>query len=133
VSEPGAVVPVTTPGALTVTMICWVARIYREAVNKIDTYSQRVKQGQDAQAALEFGGFILWSGIIPLCREIATDSHPKIDGSHLQWLAEELQRDARERLSFPGKPAKIDATQLEAINRKLDVIAAQIQRCGLGR
>jgi hypothetical protein len=104
------------------------SRIYRETANRIDAYMRAVNDGQELQAALDFGGFVLWSGIIGLCRRYSRSS-PKIDGDFLRWKAEELQRQVRERWRDSGQRARLDKDQIEGINRRLDMLAAQVARC----
>lgn len=107
--------------------ICWLARIYGEAIAKLDQYEKRVNEGTDLQAALEFSGWILWSGLTKLMQMHARQS-PKIDGDFLRWRAEELQRNVREKWQHPNKPPQVPLAVLQSIEHKLDLIAAQIQR-----
>lgn len=106
----------------------WLARIYRESITRIEQYEREVNDGNELQAALNFGGFILWSGVVSLLRRHAQAS-PKIDGDFLRWKAEELQRQVRERWRDSDQRARLDKDQIAGINRRLDMLAAQVARC----
>jgi hypothetical protein len=104
------------------------ARVYRESICRIEQYERLVNDGQELEGALKFGGFIIWSGIVGLCRRHA-QACPKIDGDFLRWKAEELQRQVREKWSAHDQRAKLDEKQIAGINRRLDTLAAQVARC----
>jgi hypothetical protein len=106
------------------------ARLYRETISRIDWYEARVTEGQDLMAALDFARYVLWSGIVPICKEHACDSGAplKVDGSFLQYRAEDLQRNVQDRFARDNGKIKIRETQLEALNRKLDLIAGYVSR-----
>lgn len=108
--------------------LVWISRVYRESIGNLDRLSRRVDEGQDLYAALGFAQWLLWSGLIPLCRRHAREQ-PKIDGAFLEWKAEELQRAVRAKFNNPKAESQIAATQLEQISRKLDVLAAAMARC----
>lgn len=103
------------------------ARIYSETTRKLEEYLHRVREGRDLQPALEFAGWVLWSGITMLCSRHA-QAMPKIDGSHLRWKAEELQRLVRDKFRDPKSLPQIPMTQLQALNHKMDVLAALVAR-----
>jgi hypothetical protein len=105
------------------------SRIYRESLARIDQYERLVNDGQELEGALKFGGFLIWSGIVSLCRRYAQPEHPKIDGDFLRWKAEELQRQVREKRNDRDQRAKLDEKQIAGINRRLDILAAQVARC----
>lgn len=113
--------------ATDLTSVVWLARIYRESIARMDVYDQRLSEGKDAEAALEFGAYILWSGLTALCQEMQRQE-PPINGTVLRYRAEELQRAARARLKKPMAMHPFQRSQLEAINRKLDLIAGHVSR-----
>jgi hypothetical protein len=99
--------------------------MYMDAHAKLDGLNNRVSQGLDLQPALDFAAFVLWSGLVPLCRIFADPKPPKIDPDLLKWKAEELQRDVRSHWTKPSdKRIKLDL--LTSIHHKLDTIAGVI-------
>lgn len=114
-------------------MIAWLARLWSETSRTLDLYQAHVNEGQDLMAGLEFARYVLWSGIVPLCKSFAQDC-PKIDGAYLQWKAEELQRSVQDVfIRARGAKVELAETQLESINRKLDLIAGRLSILEPGR
>lgn len=111
----------------TSTSIAWLARLWRETSRVLDRYQERVDQGHDLMPALDFARYVLWSGLVPLMKSEGQDGALKIDGSLLEWKAKELQEavQARFRSERNGK-CMLHETQLEALNRKLDLIAGRL-------
>jgi len=106
----------------------WLHRIWSESIRMLDTYQGRVNERKDLMAALDFARFVQWSGLVRLCKKYACpDVGLRIDGALLAWKAEDLQRAVQDlfRSSGNGQLA-IAETQLEAVNRKLDLIAGRL-------
>ncbi len=65
----------------------------------------------------------------PIVRTISAKTRPlKVDGAILRWKSEELLRKVQERYQTKNLKPKIDAAQLESINRKLDLIAGYVAK-----
>lgn len=103
----------------------WLAWTYQETMRTLERYQRRVREGKELQAALEFGKYAQWSGLVPLMRYYAQDK-PKIDGATLDQAAQDLQSAARDRMASSNLGVAWDQSQWEAVNRKLDLIAAQV-------
>jgi hypothetical protein len=110
----------------------WASVIYRETIHWLNRHEARVREGRDLQSALEFGAFVIWSGIVPFCSAYDGKGFPEINSALLRWKAQELQRSVRERWQASEgnrpPPAQMDASQIAGINRRLDILAAQIAR-----
>jgi len=104
------------------------AWLYKETARVLDVYEGRVREGKDLAAALEFARYLQWSGLIKMFKAHANDETGmfKVDGAFLQWKIEELQRMVRDRYRKGDSEPHITETQLEAINRKLDLLAGHI-------
>jgi len=105
-----------------------IAWLYRETLRRVEAFEGRVREGRDLDAALSFAGFVINSGIAHLCKPYSQDGPFRIDGAHLQWRCEELQRSARDGLIRQGRSVALPETYNEVINRKLDVIAGYMSR-----
>lgn len=101
---------------------------WMEAINRLESLRQRVLQGQDYQAALEFSTFVINSGMHKILLEHDSDGMLKVDSAFLAWKAEDLRGmvwDAyRSGKVAPG--ANQDA--LRAIAEKLDLIAGHVAK-----
>jgi hypothetical protein len=108
-----------------------VACIYRATLSRLELYLGRVQGGLDLEAALAFAQYVLWSDLPRLCQIHSSRRFPKVDGAHLRWTAEELQRSVREWWTQPGKTPQIKETQMQQIRRNLDLIAGMLMsgRC----
>jgi hypothetical protein len=97
-------------------------------MNSLGRQDRRVQEGKGLEAALEFARYVFWSGIIELCEEYPQEHPLKVDGAMMRWKCEELQRKVQDRYRLnDGKP-HIERTELEEINRKLDLIAGHVAK-----
>lgn len=97
-------------------------------MNKLDSYSERVRSGRDFDAAVEFARFILNSGLIQLLRPFDQSGVHAVDSSLLCHKATELQRMVCDAYrTGQAKPQARD-TQLERIQHSLDLIAGQVAK-----
>jgi len=103
-------------------------RIWLETSTRLGCYEKRVAEGVDLLPALDFAKFVFWSGIPQLCTLFPCTSEAlKADGDALKKRAKALQSLCEETLTGEGTP-RVHETQLEAINRKLDLIAGHVGR-----
>jgi len=102
--------------------------LWRETVNRLDSLQRRVNEGRDLDAAVEFARYILWSKLPDILKPHDCDGFLKVDSSFLRWKAEELQRCVTECYRLGKGAQRGEQTQLEAISRKLDLIAGQISK-----
>jgi hypothetical protein len=100
--------------------------LWKETINKIDSFRKRVQEGKDLDAAREFCAFVLWSGIIKILKPHDNTGVLKIDSAFLEWSAEELQREVQERWRTGRNIQTVQITELQRIHDKLDVIAGRI-------
>jgi len=105
-----------------------VYRIWQETSTRLGCYERRVSEGVDLMPALDFARFVFWSGIPDLCEQChAVTGALKTDGSALRKRAKALQSLCEEMMTGEAAP-RIHETQMEAINRKLDLIAGHVGR-----
>ncbi len=83
-------------------------------------------RGQDLNAAIEFARYVLWSKLDDVLKPHDCDGALKVDSAFLRWKAEELQRNVQECYQLGKGATRTEQTQLEGINRKLDLIAGQL-------
>jgi len=101
--------------------------LYRQTLLKLEQHEKLAREGKDLEASLSYANFVVNSGIPTLLRPFSQDVPVKIDGAHLQWRAEELQRTVREFYVGRGYKPEIPMSELEAINHKLSLIAGRME------
>lgn len=106
-----------------------VYRIYNETMNQLSWLDGHVREGKQLEPALNFCRYVLWSGVIDLCNYHAeTDTPLKISGANLLTRAKQLQIDVQDRFRTNNLSPAIQMTELEKLNRKLDLIAGRISQ-----
>jgi len=101
------------------TLYSWTSRY-------LDSFAQCVKEGHSHDEARGFCVYLLNSGVIKLLEANSCPGAFKVDGPLVRWKAEELQRNVQDFYRTGRTEAKVDASTLDAINRKLDLIAGGI-------
>lgn len=127
--------PEPRPDSALIATLAWLAS---ETSRMLDSYAKQVETGNAFDAALEFSGYVQWSGVTTLCTRYAQTDAPKIDGAALAWKAQDLQRAARAGAALAKSKAKRgeqarqgsgeSASALDSINHKLDLIAGLLGR-----
>lgn len=102
--------------------------IYRETMRNIETYSARVAENRDIQAAADFARYVLWSGIPKLLKAYARQGHLKADGHFMVSQAEALLGACQDRWRMNDSSPRLAQTQVQAISEKLDTIAGFLAR-----
>jgi len=108
------------------------AWLYRETISEIARQEKLACEGKDLEASLRLANYVLNSGLVPILKAYSQDVPVKIDGAHLQWRAEELQRTVRAFYVGQGHKPKIEMSEIESINHKLDLIAGYVAGLGNG-
>jgi hypothetical protein len=103
-------------------------RLWRETLTRLDALAERVNEGCDVLAAKDFAGFVHWSGLADYLERHATKEPLEVDGALLRARARALEVVCGELLSRNSPTSKIHETQLEGINRKLDLIAGHVAK-----
>ena len=101
---------------------------WQETFNRLSSLNRRVQEGKDLEAAREFCAYLLWSGVLEVFASITPEGISHVDWPHLRWKAEELQREVQERWRSGKNNPNIEVAELEAINRKLDLIAGHVSK-----
>lgn len=108
------------------------ARIYSETVNKLDSFSRRVQEGRDVNAASEFARWLLFSGILPLLEQypnqVQSQNPLKVDGAFLRWKAGQLVEACSDRYRTNNQNPSIEKTEFESIHEKIDRMAGYLSR-----
>jgi len=99
--------------------------LYKEAINKLASFERRVREGKDVEAAREFCAWLLFSKLDDILKPHDCQGALKVDSGQLRYRAEQLQREVQDAWRS-GKVSHVDASALDGINRKLDLIAAQV-------
>lgn len=105
-------------------------------MRRLDSYQDRVNEGKDLAAAVEYARYILWSKLAQVMRPHDCDGALKVDSSLMRWKAEELQRSVCDLYSSGKYVPRGEQAQLDRINQKLDLIAgrlSQVVTSGEGR
>jgi len=100
----------------------------RETGNRIASLRRAVDEGHRLDEAANFARYVLFSGICTLLQQFPQGEPLPCDGHLLQHQANELLRAAQDRYRTGDTTAKLDWSYLDAINRKLDLIAGQVAR-----
>jgi hypothetical protein len=104
------------------------ARIWRETLTRLESLDVAVQEAKRLDEALDFTRFVFWSGLLQLFKENPQPFPLKVDGPFLEWKCKELQSKVQERYRLNDGAPHIEETQLNAINRKLDIIAGHLQK-----
>jgi len=102
--------------------------MYRETLNRLAIHAKRVSEGKSLDEALDFTHYLQSSGLIKF---FEVNPHPaplKVDGAFLRWRCRELQMAIRDRYRNHDVSSRVEPSELEAISRKLDIIAAGIAK-----
>jgi len=101
--------------------------VWRESKNRCASLRRAVDEGRSLDEAANFARFVLFS-ICPLLKSFPQGDPLPCDGHLLQHYAEQLLRAAEGRYQTGNTSPQVDASALDAINRKLDLIAGQVAR-----
>lgn len=101
--------------------------MWRETINRLDFYTRCVQEGQGLDAARNFANYVQWSGMCKLFEAFpCSESLVKVDGPFLRWKAEELERTVQDIWRTGKHEAKVEASRLDEINHKLNLIAGRL-------
>lgn len=107
------------------------AWLYRSTIQQLSVLRERAAEGKELPAANDFARYVLNSGILDILQpfdQADSTGAIKIDSAFLRWTAEDLRRVVCESFKRSGAAPGFDVSTLENINRKLDIIAAEIAR-----
>lgn len=103
----------------------------REVSSRLEILTKRVNEGKDVQGAKEFCSFLLWSGLLNLLEEHSRtdlDSDLPIDGRLIRYKCEALQEAVNHAFTEGSKTITLELSAMEAINRKLDLLAGYVAK-----
>ena len=102
-------------------------KIWRETLNRLDSFSGRVREGRDVNAASEFARFLKFSGIIMLCKANEALEPLKCDGAFLQWKCDELLDACNDFFRTNGQTAGLKEPHLLSLHDKVDRLARNLE------
>jgi len=101
---------------------------WTETMNRLKTLETRVSDGEEYDVALHFSQHVIWSAMDKLLESHRVLCGPQcpVDSKLLRKTAEALQAKVREKyIEGKGNPKRPDG-QLEAIHKKLEILAGGI-------
>jgi hypothetical protein len=102
--------------------------IWRETINRVEVLSRRVAEGKDILAASEFARWLEFSGIVKLLEQNPNPAPLKVDGAFLRWKCSDLLERCTAVSKAKDGVVRLDLSQLEDVNRKLDIIASHVAK-----
>jgi hypothetical protein len=113
------------------------ARIYGQTVNQLDSFSKRVQEGRDVEAASDFARWLSFSGICLLLERYPNQvqsHHPlKVDGSFLRWKCEQLIEACNERFRTNSLNPAFAKKEFESMHEKIDRMAVYLSKLTAAR
>lgn len=103
--------------------LCW-----QQAINQLERLHNRVKEGHDLEAAVEFARWLRASRLAEILAPHDNNGCLKVDSAFLRWKTNELESAVCERYARGQNAPKGESSQLEQINHKLDLIAGRLAR-----
>ncbi len=101
--------------------------LWRENVEELEHYMRLVREGKSLAEARRFAQHVIQSRLCEVLKPFDGSGCLKIDSAFLMWKAEELQRLVQDQWRTGVSP-KLDASTLDAINHKLDLIAGHMAK-----
>jgi hypothetical protein len=113
------------------------ARIYGQTVNQLDSFSKRVQEGRDVEAASDFARWLSFSGICLLLERYPNQvqsHHPlKVDGSFLRWKCQQLTEACNERFRTNSLNPAFAKKEFESMHEKIDRMAGYLSKLTAAR
>lgn len=101
--------------------------LYRDTKSRLNSFSAAVREGRHLDEAASFARFVIWS-IAPLLIANPQPEPLPCDGNLLRSVAQSLLAEVQERWRTNDEQPKLELSELEAINRKLDLLAGHVAR-----
>ena len=101
--------------------------LWNETRRQLQRYATRADEGVEIQAAMDFARWIEFSGLIKLFKYNPQPEPWKVDWLLIDSLVRNLVMDCGDYLKL-NTPGFVRVSQLEAVNTKLDILAAQVAR-----
>lgn len=100
--------------------------LWRETDGRLDYCIRLVERGEGIEAAAMFGQFVIWSGLVKICKAHSSDGPLRVDGSLLESKVGMLLEGVR--IAESGGVVCRDGycEDLRRIRHQLDVIAGAV-------
>ena len=99
--------------------------LWNETRLRLKQLATRADEGVDIQPAMDFARWVQFSGLIKLFKDNPQNEPLKVDGELIDKLVRDLVMDCGDYLKL-NTPGFVRVSQVEEVNRKLDLIAAQL-------
>jgi hypothetical protein len=107
------------------------SRVYiiaRETSARLERLTARVREGKALQDAQEFVAYLTWSGILKLLEHAEQPDALPVNGALIKYKAQQLEQLVHDQFRNPQVESSVELTELEKLNRKLDLIAGQVAK-----
>lgn len=102
--------------------------LWRETVNSLDAYAKRVRECKDLLGAADFARFVRSSGLLKLFDAHESLGPFEVSGASVRKKVSDLLFECGERMRSNKTEPLIALSELEAINRKLELIAGHVSK-----
>jgi len=98
---------------------------FNETMRQLDTLTKRVNECKDIQHASEFARWLRMSGLLAMFEDNPQTEPLLVDGAKMRRACEDLLQLCAEQWKR-GSVGKVEVSELELLNRKLDLLAERI-------
>ncbi len=102
--------------------------LWNHTNHDLDLLAKAVAQGHALEEAINFARYLRNSGLVKMLKQNSTAGPLPVDGSLIEFKANELERSVQACWKKGASGVKV--AELEAINRKLDLIAGHVSKLG---
>lgn len=106
------------------TLVRW---LHQETMTRLQTLRARTREGKFVDEASEFARWVRFSGIMRLCAALNV-GQVKAGPTDLERLRQDILSDCEAFWKHEPRGPWVSLSELEAVNEKLDLIAAQVSR-----
>jgi len=101
--------------------------LWNETRRRVEQLATRADEGVDIQPAMDFARWLQFSGLIKLFKDNPQSEPLKVDGELIDKRVRDLIMDCGDYLKL-NTPGFVRVCQIEAVNQKLDLLAAQVAK-----
>lgn len=101
--------------------------LFRDTITRLDVLSKAVRECRNLDEAADFAKYVL-NSVAPLLKTCPFPEPIPCDGHLVGSLAQTLLSAVQDRWRLHDMQPRLDLSELTAVNRKLDLIAAHVAR-----
>ena len=102
--------------------------MYRETFVRVERFERCVAENRSLEEALDFSRFLHWSGLLTFFEINAQCPPLTVDGPHLRWRVEELQRSIQSRYRLNDSQPHLSSGSVDSLHDKMDAIAGYLSK-----